>query len=102
KAGSIGDFGTFSFHCQKSLTTLGEGGALTVKDPQKASLVPGLRHNGVRPFPEPRSEYWLPAMADVDLDIPDVWPYNFCMTEAQAALGSAILRRIDEMNAARA
>ena len=101
KSGSFGDYGTFSFHCQKSLTTLGEGGALTVKDPAKVKLVPGLRHNGVRSFPEPRSEYWLPAMSNVDIDIAGVWPYNFCMTEAQAALASAVLPRLDAMNAAR-
>ena len=101
KAGSIGDFGTFSFHCQKSMTTLGEGGALTVKDERKARLVPGLRHNGVRAYPDPREDYWLPAMSNVDLDIPEVWPYNFCMTEAQAALASAVLPRLEAMNAAR-
>lgn len=102
KAGSIGDFGAFSFHCQKSLTTLGEGGVLTVRNEQKAKLVPGLRHNGVRAYPDPRPDYWLPAMSNVDVDIPGVWPYNFCMTEAQAALGSVILPRLDAMNAVRA
>jgi len=98
KSGSIGDFGAFSFHCQKNLTTLGEGGMLTVKSDELAKLVPGLRHNGCRPYPEGRKQYWIPAMSDVDLDLKDVWPYNFCIGEPQCALGSAILKRIDTMN----
>jgi len=98
KAGSIGDFGAFSFHCQKNLTTLGEGGMLTVKSGDLAQKVPGLRHNGVRPFAYKREHYWIPAMSDVDMDIDDVWPYNFCINEVQCALGSALLNRLDKMN----
>lgn len=98
KAGSIGDFGTFSFHCQKNLTTLGEGGMLTVKSDNLAKLIPGLRHNGVRPFQYEREYYWIPAMSDVDIDIEGVWPYNFCINEVQCALGSKVLKRLDEMN----
>ena len=101
KSGSIGDFGTFSFHCQKNLTTLGEGGMLTVKSDTLAKLVPGLRHNGVRPFQFERQDYWIPAMSDVDLDITGVWPYNYCISEAQCALGAKVLERLDEMNALR-
>ncbi len=32
KAGTFGDFGVFSFHSHKNMTTLGEGGMLVVKD----------------------------------------------------------------------
>ena len=32
KAGTLGDFSCFSFHAQKNLTTLGEGGAIYVKE----------------------------------------------------------------------
>lgn len=98
KAGSIGDFGAFSFHCQKSLTMLGEGGMLTVKNNYLSKYVPGLRHNGVRTFANKRNNYWLPAMSNVDIDIAGVWPYNFCINEVQCALGSAILRKLDRMN----
>lgn len=101
KAGSWGDFGTFSFHCQKNITTLGEGGALTVRDPEMAKLVPGLRHNGVRPFGYEREHYWQPAMGNVDLDLDGVWPYNFSIGEPQCALASQVLKRLDEMNALR-
>lgn len=97
KSGSIGDFGAYSFHAQKHLTTLGEGGVLTVKSDELAKLVPGLRHNGSRPY-GPREHYWIPAMSDVDLDIEGVWPYNYCLGEVQCTLASSILKRVDEMN----
>lgn len=98
KSGNWGHFGAFSFHAQKNLTTLGEGGMLTVSEKEKALLVPGLRHNGLQPFQGDRKDYWIPAMANVDLDIEGVWPYNFCLGEAQSALGSKALERIDSMN----
>jgi len=34
KCGSLGDFGAFSFHTIKNMTTLGEGGMLTTDDPE--------------------------------------------------------------------
>lgn len=98
KAGSSADFGTFSFHCQKSLTTLGEGGMLTVRSAELAKKVPGLRHNGVIPFQYQREHYWIPAMSNVDIDIEGIWPYNFCINEVQCALGSQLLKRLDKMN----
>jgi dTDP-4-amino-4,6-dideoxygalactose transaminase/CMP-N-acetylneuraminic acid synthetase len=99
KAGSFGDFGCFSFHCQKSVTTLGEGGVLTVKSNEHAKLIPGLKHNGCRPYNnETRERYWLPAMSSVDFDIHNFWPYNFCLGEVQCALGTESLKTIDEEN----
>jgi len=100
KAGTIGDFGAFSFHGQKHLTTLGEGGALAVKSDELAKLVPGLRHNGVRPFAT-QENYWTPAMSNVDLDLEGVWPFNYCLGEPQCALASSLLRELDAMNAIR-
>ena len=99
-AGTFGDFGCYSFHAQKNMTTMGEGGVLVAADPAHAKLVPGLRHNGHKPFPD-QSEYWLPAMSNVDVDLDGVWPHNFSMCEAQAALGSALLKRLDALNARR-
>ena len=97
KVGSLSDFGCFSFHTHKNITTLGEGGMLTVKNPALAKLVPGLRHNGARAYSEPRKRYWVPAMSNVDLDLDNVWPYNFCIGEVQCALGTAMLKRIDAL-----
>lgn len=96
KVGSFGDFGCFSFHGAKNITTLGEGGVLTVKSDADAALVPGIRHNGIRPYPADRERYWVPAMSNVDIDIENVWPNNFCIGEAQCALGSELLKTLDQ------
>ncbi len=101
-AGAIGDFGCFSFHTHKNITTLGEGGVLAVASPEHAALVPGLRHNGMRPYPGERRRYWIPAMSDVDFDIDGLWPYNFCLGEVQCALGTKMLERLNAINAERA
>ena len=96
--GTFGDFGCFSFHGAKNITTLGEGGILTVKSDADATLVPGLRHDGLKPFPAGRERYWVPAMTNVDLDLDKVWPNNFCIGEAQCALGSELLKTLDAQN----
>ena len=98
RAGSLGDFGCFSFHTHKNISTLGEGGMLTVKDSALAQLVPGIRHNGMRGFDFKREKYWVPAMGNVDFDWDNVWPYNFCIGEIQCALGSKLLDRLDSIN----
>lgn len=98
KVGTFGDFGCFSFHGAKNMTTLGEGGMLAVRSAEDAALVPGLRHNGCRPYPGPRERYWVPAMSDVDIDIEGVWPQNFSIGEAQCALGSVELKSLDQTN----
>lgn len=92
--GTFGDFGCFSFHGAKTMTTLGEGGMLTVKSDADARLVPGIRHNGCCGFDFPRDRYWLPAMSNVDMDIDGFWPNNFCIGEAQCALGSVQLKTL--------
>ncbi|PCI40930.1 MAG: aminotransferase [Rhodospirillaceae bacterium] len=101
QAGSIGDFGCFSFHTHKNISTLGEGGMLTVKSDEHAKLVPGLRHNGMRGYEGDRPHYWVPAMSNVDFDVDGLWPYNFCIGEVQCALGSKLLDRLKTINADR-
>jgi dTDP-4-amino-4,6-dideoxygalactose transaminase len=101
KAGTFGDFAIFSFHSHKNMTTLGEGGMLTVKDKKYADIIPMLRHNGHCGFPFEREDYWKPAMGNVDLPVLDgeyLMPNNYCLGEVECALGSKLLDRIDEMN----
>jgi len=98
QTGSIGDFGCFSFHTHKNISTLGEGGMLTVKSDKHAALIPGLRHNGMRAYEGERPHYWIPAMSNVDFDIDGLWPYNFCIGEVQCALGTKLLDRLDVIN----
>lgn len=94
--GTFGDIGCYSFHAQKNLTTLGEGGMLTVADPEMAKKVTGLRLNGHAPFKN-KPEYWLPAMVNVDQDMDGIWPMKSTMNEPQAAVGALILERMDEL-----
>lgn len=101
KAGSFGHMGIFSFHSHKNVSTLGEGGILSVRDASMAEIVPMLRHNGHRPFDYARPDYWIPAMGNVDL--PELngkrlLPNNFCLGEVECALGIKMLDRIDSMN----
>ena len=44
--GTIADFGVYSFHSHKNMTTLGEGGMITTNHQKYAELIPMLRHNG--------------------------------------------------------
>jgi perosamine synthetase len=94
--GSFGDIACFSFHAQKNLTTLGEGGMIAVNSAAFAKKIPGLRLNGHTAFLD-KSEYWLPAMTNLDLDIEGVWPIKSSMNEAQGALGCLLLDRLDEL-----
>lgn len=102
KAGNFADFGIFSFHSHKNLTTLGEGGMLTVADDRYAAIIPMLRHNGHCAFPGDRTDYWKPAMGNVDfpeLDGEILWPNNYCLGEVECALGAKQLDRVLQINA---
>jgi perosamine synthetase len=94
--GTFGDMGCYSFHSQKNLTTLGEGGMIIVKDPTLYDKVSGLRLNGHAPFTN-KPEYWLPAMVNVDEDIAGIWPIKSTMNEPQAAVGALVIERMDEL-----
>lgn len=98
RVGSIGDFGCFSFHTHKNITTLGEGGMLTVDEKQHARTARRLRWMGVWPFERQREHYWLPAMNDVVEPISGRWPCNYCMGEPNAAVGRLLIRRLDAIN----
>lgn len=101
-AGSFADFGIFSFHSHKNLTTLGEGGMLTCRDERYASIIPMLRHNGHCAFQGERKDYWVPAMGNVDfptLDGEPLWPFNYCIGEVECALGAKQLERVPQINA---
>lgn len=97
KVGTFGDMSIFSFHQQKNMTTLGEGGMLIVNNKKFQEFIPGLRHNGHREYLN-KKKYWKPAMVDVFEDIKNVTPFNFPMTEIQACVGYHLLDRINSMN----
>jgi len=98
KVGTIGDFSCFSFHAQKNITTLGEGGAIYVKEKKLAKKIKGLRHNGHRPYLKQGQKYWLPAMTNVEMDLKNSWPYKFTLSEIQCAAGYVAMKRINALN----
>jgi dTDP-4-amino-4,6-dideoxygalactose transaminase len=101
KSGTFGDFGVFSLHSHKNITTLGEGGMVVVKEKKYADVIPMLRHNGHCDFPFDREDYWIPAMGNVDFPVLNdkiLWPNNYCLGEIECALGTKLLDRLDELN----
>jgi L-glutamine:2-deoxy-scyllo-inosose/3-amino-2,3-dideoxy-scyllo-inosose aminotransferase len=108
-AGSIGDFGSFSFQSSKILTC-GEGGALTTNDERLAerarSLVDcGRPYRGERELEEDADREAREAWGDVDA-ISDRWRVtfgaNYRIGELQAALLARQMDRFPAQVAARA
>jgi len=91
--GLFGDAGCFSFYPVKHLTT-GEGGLFVTRHPEVAKNVARLRAFGVD---RSHTERAMPGMYDV----PELG-LNYRMSEMQAALGRAQMRRIGENLAGRA
>jgi UDP-4-amino-4-deoxy-L-arabinose-oxoglutarate aminotransferase len=86
----------FSFHAIKNLTT-GEGGLVAVSDEKLKDRLISLRFHGVNQ--DAWKRYNRENASGYDLFEPG-WKYN--LTDLQAAVGLAQLRRIEEMNARRA
>ena len=91
--GQLGDFSCFSFHSQKNITTLGEGGML-VTDHKYSNDFRELRINGHRPFQrELEDPYWLPAMVDTVESVEGILPMKSTMSEAQGLAGYLVFSR---------
>lgn len=103
KAGSMGITGCFSFHEQKNMSTLGEGGMVVTNDPTVFERVALYRSHCTRVygrstkycsldetrFPMGQRFWWQ--------DFDDCG-YNFRMTDAQGAVGVVQLRKLDALN----
>lgn len=83
RAGSLGRFGSFSFHGTKTLTT-GEGGMFVSDDDTLAERVLTLANHG-RARGQTK-QFW-----------PEVVGYKYKLSNLQAAVGCAQLERIDEL-----
>ncbi|ANK89782.1 MULTISPECIES: DegT/DnrJ/EryC1/StrS family aminotransferase [Rhizobium] len=83
RAGSMGAFGTFSFHGTKTLTT-GEGGMFVTNDAALYERVLTLSNHG-RARGQTK-QFW-----------PDAIGFKYKMSNIQAAIGCAQLERIDEL-----
>ncbi|HEX3726816.1 MAG TPA: DegT/DnrJ/EryC1/StrS family aminotransferase [Pirellulales bacterium] len=103
RAGALGDIGVFSFHQQKNMTTLGEGGMITTSDKTLYERMLSYRSLCCRTY-DPKGKY-LPIDETVEpmgkrywfLDFSDVG-YNFRMTDVQAAVGLVQLAKLDGFN----
>lgn len=82
-AGSMGCFGTFSFHGTKTVTT-GEGGMFITNDEVLYGKVLTLNNHG-RTVTQ-SMQFW-----------PDVIGFKYKMSNIQAAIGCAQLERVDEL-----
>jgi perosamine synthetase len=102
-AGSLGDIGVFSFHQQKNMTTLGEGGMLTTRDHELYERMLSYRSLCCRTY-DPKGKY-LPIDETTQpmgkrywvLDFDDVG-FNYRMTDAQAAIGRVQLKKLNAFN----
>lgn len=83
RAGSIGAFGTFSFHGTKTLTT-GEGGLFVTNDLELYEHVLTLSNHG-RARTQTK-QFW-----------PDMVGFKYKMSNIQAAIGCAQMERIEEL-----
>ncbi len=79
--GTFGDYGTFSFFGNKTITT-GEGGMVVAKTPELIERAYHLKTQGV----SPTREYWH-----------DVVGFNYRMTNICAAIGVAQLEHVEEI-----
>ncbi len=94
-AGTFGDFGAFSFHARKVVTT-GEGGMLTTQVAQHAAKAAVLRSHGGLVSDLERHNKGAFALPDHD----DVG-FNYRMTDFQGAMGVVQLAKLDALTDAR-
>ncbi len=85
--GTFGDIGVFGFYPNKQITT-GEGGALLVRDGRVAKRVRAMRNQGRYP-----TEDWF-QHREIG--------FNYRLSELSCALGTAQLKRLGSILAARA
>ena len=106
RSGGLGDIGVFSFHQQKNMVTLGEGGMVTTTRRDLYERMLSYRSLCCLTY-DPKGKY-LPIDESKTpmgkrywyLDFDNVG-FNFRMTDAQAAVGLVQLAKLDGFNARR-
>lgn len=105
-AGSMGATGCFSFHEQKNISTLGEGGIIVTSDAGLFETIALYRSHCTRVYGKSTKycsldeqarpmgkQFWYQDFDDCG--------YNFRMTDIQAAVGLVQLKKLDALNARR-
>lgn len=103
KAGSLGTVGCFSFHEQKNISTLGEGGIITTNDPAIYERMALYRSHCTRVYGASTkycslNESRMPMGKRFWWQDFDDTGYNFRLTDIQAAVGRVQLRKLDMLN----
>jgi perosamine synthetase len=98
KTGSLGEMGCFSFQAVKNLV-MGDGGALTVHDPELAARAKRLRWLGIDKGTWDRTEGDRSYSWEYSVD--EIGPKCY-MNDLAAAIGLVQLARLDAMNVRRA
>lgn len=83
KAGSLGDFGTFSLHGSKTITT-GEGGMFVTNNTELYKKVRNLNSHGRNP--ENPKQFWSETIG-----------FKYRISNLQAAIGCAQIARIEQL-----
>jgi perosamine synthetase len=103
KSGALGHIGVFSFHQQKNMSTLGEGGMVTTNSKEFFEKILSYRSLCARIYGESDKylsidesqypmgkEYWKLMFDDVG--------FNYRMTDAQASVGLEQLKKLEKHN----
>lgn len=103
KSGALGHMGVFSFHQQKNMSTLGEGGFVTTSSREFFESILSYRSLCCRIYGESDKylsidenqspmgkEYWKLFFDDIG--------FNYRMTDAQAAVGLEQLKKLEKHN----
>ena len=103
RSGSMGTTGCFSFHEQKNISTLGEGGMVVTNDPRLFERVALYRSHCTRVYGKSTKyctidETALPMGRRFWWQDFDDTGYNFRMTDIQAAVGIEQLKKLDGFN----
>ena len=103
KIGSFGTTGCFSFHEQKNISTLGEGGIILTNDDNVFEKISLYRSHCTRVYGNSTKyckldEEKLPMGKKFWWQDFDDCGYNFRMTDIQAAVGIEQLKKLDTLN----
>ncbi len=103
KAGSMGTTGCFSFHEQKNMSTLGEGGMIVTNDAALFEKIALYRSHCTRVYGRSTKycsldETKLPMGKRFWWQDFDDCGYNFRMTDMQATVGIIQLKKLDTLN----